>query len=245
MKLIAAQLTNETFRLLNLNRHNYKNGAKLSPALECPSQHFVTFTLYLCNYCNYCRVGVESRSKNIVVFLFFKVQFFSYSQYEKRLRWPTQGAGYVHLTTEPRSGQGQLDYHWDPECTCDRLGPSTELWFFSKRILYFILHYLYINRRSFVDNVKREEETSKSLLSFYSLTRKCSPSFFILSIRTRALFLTNILKSLDENQKEIIALFYITCSLEEQNHFYFTVFKWSPCPCGGWRHNACHRFLFV
>lgn len=99
LKLIAAQLTNETFRLLNLNRHNYKNGAKLSPALECPSQHFVTFTLYLCNYCNYCRVGVESRSKNIVVF--FKVQFFLkkiYSQDGKCLRQPKNGL--VHFTIE-------------------------------------------------------------------------------------------------------------------------------------------------
>lgn len=61
LKLIGAQLTNETFRLLNLNRHNHKNGAKISPALECPSQHCVTFTLYLCNYCNYCKIGVESR----------------------------------------------------------------------------------------------------------------------------------------------------------------------------------------
>lgn len=64
MKLIAAQLTNETFHLLNLNRHHYKNGAKLVPALECPSQNVVTFTLYLCNYCNYFGVGIESRSKN-------------------------------------------------------------------------------------------------------------------------------------------------------------------------------------
>lgn len=104
LKLIAAQLTNETFRLLNLNRHNYKNGAKLSPALECPSQHFVTFTLYLCNYCNYCRVGVESRSKNIVFFFskpfFF---FFIFSRWEC-WRWPARGASYIHFTVEPMLG---------------------------------------------------------------------------------------------------------------------------------------------
>lgn len=104
LKLIAAQLTNETFRLLNLNRHNYKNGAKLSPALECPSQHFVTFTLYLCNYCNYCRVGVESRSKNIAVFFFSKSNFFFliYSQDGKCLRWPKKGAGSFHRKTHVR-----------------------------------------------------------------------------------------------------------------------------------------------
>lgn len=104
LKLIAAQLTNETFRLLNLNRHNYKNGAKLSPALECPSQHFVTFTLYLCNYCNYCRVGVESRSKNIVV-VFSKPNFlkkYIYSQDGKCLRWPKKGASSFRHRTHVR-----------------------------------------------------------------------------------------------------------------------------------------------
>lgn len=110
LKLIAAQLTNETFRLLNLNRHNYKNGAKLSPALECPSQHFVTFTLYLCNYCNYCRVGVESRSKNIVFFFSKPFFFFSYSQ-DGNVGDGLQGGPVIFISLQnPCQGQGLLDY---------------------------------------------------------------------------------------------------------------------------------------
>lgn len=160
MKLIAARLTNETFHLLNLNRHNYKNGAKLVPALECPSQNLVTFTLYLCNYCNYFRVGIESRSKNarvappqhthMKVLLHFFLFFF---QDRKGLRWPFNRCSNKWLAVSiSLSCSGVRDTWISSEfhrCINNALTASTELWLLDKLISYLVFDNENINRKQF------------------------------------------------------------------------------------------------
>lgn len=162
MKLIAARLTNGTFHLLNLNRHNYKNGAKLVPALECPSQNSVTFTLYLCNYSNSFRVGVESRSENARVapppnththespFAFFSYFFF---QDGKGLRWPFNRCSNKWLAVSiSLSYRGVRDIWISPEfhrCIDNAFPASTELWLLDKHISCLVFDNEDINRKQF------------------------------------------------------------------------------------------------
>lgn len=54
----------------------------------------------------------------------------------------------------------------------------------------------------------------------------------------------NILKSLNENQKEITALFYITCSHEEQNYFILLSVNGPCAPTVERGPNSCLQFLF-
>lgn len=160
MKLIAAQLTNETFHLLNLNRHNYKNGAKLVPALECPSQNSVTFTLYLCNYSNYFRVGVESRSKNARVappqhtHMKVLLHFFSYFfQDGKGLKWPFNRCSNKWLAVSISLSYRGVWNTWISSefhvCIYDVLTASTELWLLDKLISCLVFDNEYINRKQF------------------------------------------------------------------------------------------------